>query len=982
MRTVLFIITSIIICSTSIAQQTTIQGVVKDGAETLPGVIVLVKGTAVSATTDLDGVFHLTNVPAGVQTLKFNFIGYDELEKAITIIAGQRLDVGTVVMKESSTATLKDVEVRGQMKEGEGKAFNMTKASPRSVNVIASETLTKLPDKNAAEAVQRLPGVVMESDQGEGRYISFRGTPSDWSSALVNSDRMPVADEDSKTRAMKFDIFPASLIDYVIVSKTLTPDIEGDAIGGSANFMTRSAPNDSILQVQVGVGYNAKAGKPIYNASIFYGDRSKNGKWGYLVGGSFYHRNWATDNYQIFYGTNYNHSILRLELRDYSGTRTTAGANFAVDYRFNAYSKIYAKGTYGQMIDDEWNRKIQFNYGTGVGQSIRVQNIHNIMDTRFFSGEFGGNHKVKSTTINWRVASHDNRFKYGQVPIKDKKDERNGYYVLEFEKVVRFTDVLYLDEFGNQTDEFNAWEKWKFLDIDSPVEGYGDPYNAVKPTWNNIIPWSPTDTMFLFTRAYTETNQTRERDPLVAQIDVIQNVNNRLTLQAGAKARIKNGERKVTLEIWDRNPMITPPIVYDNLSPVEYHNNFLPEMGRPFDNVLFPFLTNDGLTNFIQNAGDTLLHRPFDVNTPYYPQFIGSSYKYREDVYHGYIMGDWKATEKISVIGGIRAEYTLPKIVADSVVEDLANFTRFLVETQSGKPYLSLLPSVNMRWAVNKSGNLRAAASRSFRRPNFNELKPGQPAIDYTNFDLIYGNPELRPSYSWNGDVSYEHFFGLAGMFSVSGYYKYVTDHIYTAFETADLEGSGISNEFQVPGGVLSKKYINAPTAYVAGTELLFVRKFDFLKGALKDIGISANYTFTASAMKIPSRAEAQPLPRQSQNLANLALFYESRKIITRIALNYKDPYLFELNLYAVQDPVSGEPIVVHQNNDYDIYVGRSLTLDVSFNYRIGKHFSCFAEANNLTNTPFVMYRGRRDRPVKTEYYGVRGMVGIRYEIR
>lgn len=965
-----------------------VKGVVEEGGESIPGVIVGVEGSSNKVISDLDGTFMLVNVPVGTQTLVLKSMGFDEKRIEVQINDGETTDLGTISMDESEAVNLKEATVSARMKDGEVKALNITRASPRTVNVLANETVSKLPDRNAAEALQRLPGVVMERDQGEGRYISFRGTPNDWSSALVNGDRMPVADEESKTRAMKFDIFPASLIEYVVASKTLTPDIEGDAIGGSANFITRAAPADSILQINAGVGYNFQADKPVYNLSAFYGDRTANDKWGYLIGGSFFHRNWATDNYQIFYGTNYNHAIQRMELRDYTGTRTTAGANAALEYKISNFSKLYLKATYGQMIDNEFNRKTMFNWGTGVGQSIRLQNIHNIMNTRFFGGELGGNHKTEGGTVfDWRVASYDNKFNYGRVPVEEKGDPRNGYFVIEFEKPVRFTDMLYLDIDGNPTDYVNAVEQWKFLDIDSPFpQVHGDPYTNIQPTWDNFpyFPPSDVDSTALFLRAYSETNVTRESDPIVAQLDVTHTFNHRLSLKIGGKFRMKQGERRVGLELWERDATATPYIQYDSLNPVALgeEGEFLEELGSPYAGRMFPFFTEETIDNFLIDQEPNLIYKPFGVNTPYYNQFVGSSYKYTENVYAAYVMADWMVAESVTLFGGVRAEYTTPLVKADSVIEDQLTSTRYNIETQAGKNYLAVLPMLNMKWDMAKQDILRAAVTRSFRRPNFNEIKPGQPSIDYTNFDLVYGNPDLKPSYSWNADVTYEHYFGIAGMMSVSGYYKYVTDHIFTSFETSSLDGTGIANEFQVPGGIISKRYENAPEAYAAGVELLFVRNFDFLKGFFSDFGVSANYTFTDSRMYIDARQDPQALPRQSKNLLNASLFYENDKIIARVALNYRDPYLLELNLYAVEDPANPGTFITQEDTQYDIYVGESLTLDVSVSYQVIDNLFIYAEANNLTNTPFVMYRGRRERPVKTEYYSIRALFGLKYEIR
>ncbi|MFA6059181.1 MAG: carboxypeptidase-like regulatory domain-containing protein [Taibaiella sp.] len=243
------------------AQLFTVKGTVVDNGETLPGIVINLVGQPYNTITDYDGRFELTNIPPGDYILRVSSLGHEPFQKNLEL--KENLDLGIIALTRQ---TLNEVKVVGNIKGTETKALNMMKASNVFANIVSAEGVAKLPDRNVAEAVQRLPGVVMESDQGEGRFISFRGTPSDWSAALVNGSRMPVADEDSKTRAMNFDIFPSSLVDYIVVSKTLSPDMEGDAIGGSANFITKGAPVKKTIQASLGGGYNAQAQKPVYNA--------------------------------------------------------------------------------------------------------------------------------------------------------------------------------------------------------------------------------------------------------------------------------------------------------------------------------------------------------------------------------------------------------------------------------------------------------------------------------------------------------------------------------------------------------------------------------------------------------------------------------------------------------------------------------------------------------------------------------------------
>ena len=325
----------------------------------------------------------------------------------------------------------------------------------------------------------------------------------------------------------------------------------------------------------------------------------------------------------MHYGSNLDHSLTRLELRDYEGKRVTTGLNGSVDFVVNDRVKVYAKGLYGSMLDDEYNRRTMYNWSTGYGQSIKLQNIHNKMLTRFWGAETGGTARLSTKTdLQWRAATYSNQFRYGNTPFEGENDPRNGYYVVEFEKAVVFSDFLYLDEAGKVTDERNAYSRAKLLKTDSPVPGYGDDYRNIQPQYSNIVPVSATDTQFAFTRAYTETNRTRERDPLVAQLDIQYKLNNRLTLKAGAKMRFKEGERVVGLELWERGKSYSTPLVYDAYGPKVYDEKggFLQELGTPYAGKQLPFIPKENLDNFIADRGDTLIHRPFGVTTPYFQQ--------------------------------------------------------------------------------------------------------------------------------------------------------------------------------------------------------------------------------------------------------------------------------------------------------------------------------------------------------------------------
>lgn len=979
----LFTIIFIFVAYFAQAQNATIRGAIMDNGEGLIGATAFIKSIQIGADTDIDGAFELTNVPAGSHWIMFSYIGYDSDSMLVDVNAGENKNLGVIRLKASSEI-LEGVVVKERLEEGGEVATRLKMLkTDRIANIVGEQSIERLPDKNAGEALARMAGVVLSKDQGEGQYVSFRGTPVDWSSTLVNGDRMPVANEEMVGRSLNFDVVPTSLIAYIENSISLTPDFEGDAIGGTANLITKETPFDSIkFEAQLGFGYNQKAEKPIWNGALSYGDRFFNKRLGVLVGGSIFQRNWSTDNYEIFYGNNDNHSIERLELRKYNGLKSSYGANAKIDYKFSDQHMLYASGFLGIVEDDEFNRKTQFNWVAGVGQSMRTQNIHNILHNQLSGMEVGGAHKIGPVDVSWKVAQYENEFKYGDVPFA-KGDRRNGYFVVEFEKVVRYNDYLNLDENGEITDPNNAFTRLKLLDIDSPTEDYGDPYDRLVPSYDNIVAVKPSDTMFVFNKAFTELNRHVEKDPVVARLDFAWSPRSNTKYKAGVKYRGKEGNRSLGLDGWVRNPFDPSVTVQNDFNPQYYYNgsNFLKEIDAPYQGQVPPFLTDDAIDNFIETMGDKIVHIPFGTETPYYKEFIGSSFNYTEDVVAGYAMGNWDLTDKLSVMGGLRYEDTQVKINADSVVQNIEDNTRSLKSITLNKNYRALLPMANARYNFTPNQVMRLSFTRSFRRPNFNELKPGDPEIHYSHFHVLYGNPDLKPTYSYNADLSYQHFFGAKGMGMISLYYKRVIDHIFTSFEAQDLDISSESNQFLVPGGLVSKRYKNAPYSNLAGVELTLSRKLDFISHALRNFEIMANYTYTYSRMKIEARNEMQALPRQAPNLFNARISYDSDRLQVNLGLNYRDPYLEELNLFALKDPITGEPTVIQQNTEFDLYIGKSLSLDASATFFIHKNVSVAAEINNLLNTPSVIYRGQRERPVKTEYYGLRGQVTLRYNL-
>ncbi|KVV15524.1 TonB-dependent receptor [Flavobacterium sp. TAB 87] len=411
------------------AQNATINGNISDNQSPLPGATIALSNNQ-KVTTDFNGDFTIQDIKSGSLEMKISYIGYEAKIIKIAINDNQQVNLG-IIKLEPNSKELNEVVISGMsLRNSEARALNMQKKSMSIVNVIAADGIGKLPDRNAAETVQRMPGVSIERDQGEGRFVSVRGLPPFWSSTTINGNRIPTAEEETTSRATAFDFFPSDLIAYVEATKAITPDMDGDAIGGSVNFTTQTAPTKKTFKASIFSGYNQKSDKGIYSGSLTIGNKSKNGKFGYIVNGTYWSRNWATDNYEA--RRQGDKGVYRLELRDYTGVRKTTGLNAAMEFNPSSRDKIFIKATYGGLSDLEthYKHRIRFDKFNSTTNALTVeqQNIHNELMTQFRGIDLGGKHQLTDGNLDWSLASYQNKFKYGNIPNATD----NSYFLIQF----------------------------------------------------------------------------------------------------------------------------------------------------------------------------------------------------------------------------------------------------------------------------------------------------------------------------------------------------------------------------------------------------------------------------------------------------------------------------------------------------------------------------------------------------------------------
>jgi TonB-dependent receptor len=244
-----------------------------------------------------------------------------------------------------------------------GQAINLRNAldaqqeSDRILSVVRADGIGQLPDSNAAEALQRLPGVSVENDQGEGRYVRIRGLGPDLNGVSINGALVPAPE--SGRRAVALDVLPAGLIRSLEVSKTLTPDQDANSIGGHIEVVTLSAfdHRGRFLAADLGAAHDGNTNRASPRGSLIWSDRFLDGQLGVALGVSSEQRRFGSDNIET--GGAWDDGLLEeFERRDYRITRQRDALALNLDYR-PADGERYTLRSFASRFADTEHREAQ-----------------------------------------------------------------------------------------------------------------------------------------------------------------------------------------------------------------------------------------------------------------------------------------------------------------------------------------------------------------------------------------------------------------------------------------------------------------------------------------------------------------------------------------------------------------------------------------------------------------------------------------------
>ncbi|WP_367345621.1 TonB-dependent receptor [Stenotrophomonas bentonitica] len=774
----------------------------------------------------------------------------------------------------AAATELDRVEVRPQL-ESQTRAVDLKRSSDAIQDAVSSDSMGVYPDKNVAESLQRLPGVSVTRDQGEGRFVVVRGLDANLNS--VSIDGVSVGTPEDSSRAAPLDVIPSDSTERLRVVKSPTPDMPGDAIGGAILVESASAfdRDGRSLRGKIEASHQDLSGhtspKAAFNYSEVFADT-----FGVALGVNYQNRKFESDNTEVEYGEFDGGSeddlfATSLQHRKYEIERKRIGANLNFDWRPNEDSQYYLRTLYSQFDDAETRQRAIFNFGDGEvtalgNNQFRVNDLpadaiqkrmrYRTKEENTFAASLGGENRLTNAVVDYKVGytrteervndEMEARFEYNGDDLAATVDQNSG--------IPRYTlsDASWMDNGNYDFDRFvlspkRVDDKEHSAQINVRFDGDNSSYK-----FGLLGRWRDRDV------------DTDERE-----------------LRVGPD---------VALSDW-------------TTSSPDHRGGSLGQG-----------MSSDAMRRYWAQFGSQYSARPQDVGANAMTS-LEEDYTASEDIFATYAMGTWDIGN-LRVIGGVRVENTQFQATGNQV-DVAANGRSYTVTPLTAdRSYTNVLPGLHLRYDAGSDWVLRAAANKTVSRPSFGDIAP---RIGYNRGDeeVRIGNPELDPYESKNLDLSLEHYIGSTGIVSLGLFHKSIDGYIVNTVSDSDPEYPG----FEVT------RVINGDTAKVYGAEFNWQQQLSFLPAGWDGllVGASGTWLDTDFDPGLDGRADEDfTLPRASKHVYSAHLGYEKEGFSTRLAAVYRSEYLDTLGDSGAYD------IFVAPNTQLDFSLDYKITDNVS----------------------------------------------------
>jgi TonB-dependent receptor len=904
--------------STSLPAQTgstgAIRGAVVNDAtgNFVEGAVVMLAGSSRREVTDSRGSFYFGGVPAGVGRLTARSAGNSPGEATVAVTAGGTTAV--TLRLGSEVVAMERLMVTAQA-EGQAQALNVQRNAENIRKVVSQDALANSRLGVVGEVLMALPGLYLEISTHQPSRPVIRGLGPEFNSITFDGVRIGNTNND---RADGVSGYPAESLARVELMKSVTPDMEGDAIGGSINLVSRRAfdLSERLLKLNLGGAYNRQQRNWDQQFNLEYSDRfGPGGRLGVYSSLNHYRsdRGYHTSSisYQVDAADNFNISTYTLQdrIEDDSWKLKYTGS---VDYKLGETSTLWFRGLYSN--DTRYLEDYRTIYRPGTRTAItpdsassrngRVDTDRQYREPVSTSGQVAAG--LESRQGRWTL---DARVTYGRA---------TNHYEETFTPVFSFngTDLSY----DRRIREFPVFR------VDNGISLADASRLAHRSIARTQHP--SRDQEFTF-----DTNVRRALDglPFAAY------------LKTGARVKLRSWVFGGDTELG--NWTYTGPRTPAELSETYVNDRFFRQSGGPtgmaavypkMSSFLEAFWTRRGEFRRDENASAILIESNRRATT--------------EEITAGYLMGG-ATLGRLSVVTGARLEDTRFVGKARQLDTPRGILTSSRV-TQNAASYTNLLPGLHLNYGATPALVLRLSVHRSVARPSPTALLPSR-RVDDEARTISEGNPDLRVTEANNLDLSAEYYLRPLGVISASVFRKRIRGFYFSTASTisgGEYDGYRLTRTEMGQGGT------------VEGLELDWQQRLTFLPGALSGLAVGANGTWIDSAGRYPNRPGANLTFRgTARRTGNLNLSYVREGLDLRIFHNFRGDYL---------SGVGARPAL-------DVYEQDRATLDFSAKYRFSRRLYAYFNAKNLTDAPKITFQGNPSNPTGVRYYDLSFNFGV-----
>ncbi len=881
--------------------------------------------------------------------------------------------------------------------ESEAAALEIQKNSDSLISVAASDSVGRLPDQNIAQAASRLPGVAVQRDQGQARYINLRGAPKTWTT--ISLDGLTIVSPEG--RDSRFDSIPSALASKIIVRKAVTPNMTGETIAGNVDIITRTPFDypDGKIALKAGAGHVEYGSRMEYEGSAVASKRfdTNVGEIGVLLAGSYYKRDMITDNFENdweavaqdqqpgFFDRKW---ARETENKLYRLTRKNYSVSGMVDFRPDDDNRIFVQSLYTAFTDDEARDNFIFDlddrqndntrgtapctiaftptprntgyadvcigntpltgtvYGIDINQRATLRAFKQSVQTN----TLGGDHKFGDWEMNWR-ANYTRSLDDRSVVLENRYESPSTrnlrpsvMYDLTDPNLARlrlFSTIANLNgtfQTGAETRNIETFVRPLVSAVSADLIDVTTAYTGKLDLAYNTG-WFGGETKLAFGLQYDQRTKDRDESEFRATT----------AAQFGAAGI---------------------PVTY---LPSTIDQPFQGKIPLSYD---FRYFDTDAFKAYAKSLRGVVARTPL----------IANNFNVEEEILAGYVM----ATSKFdwgSIVGGVRVERI------KNVGNAIATITTAAIPASGSNPAVPsrtilqpvsvssdstlFFPSVHLNYNWDDDKKLRIGFTTGAARPDYDELRPNFVVNDASQ-SISAGNPNATAEKAWGVDAYAEWYIQPRGFASIGVFYKRAKDVL---FDTTRTYGSDLLDS----NGVDRSNYqfsaiANGGSGYIYGVEGAIQLQLEAyttdlgLPDWMGGFGLSANATLNKSRATRPDGQKVS-FPGTSDAVYNIGAYYEKYGLSLRLNYQKRTDWLDELGAFGAVGAVNTEPRGIDGG---DFYWATDDELDFSARYAVNQNIEVYFDASNLLNNPGRRFVDQSQYTIEWERFGRRYTSGVR----